>query len=1167
MKNPGLGDGWVFRHAPHGIALLSSDLALLEVNPALCMLLGYSREELVGRNLSEVSAIGDAKKAEVYLRLVRDRGISEGRCEKAFIHKDGHGIAILVSITSLRDAEGRIQQHIAQFVDISEQQRQLSQIERLTRHYRVLSSINQLITHVADEAALYAGVCRIAVDEGQMAMAWIGSLDSDSGDLVPLAAHGEGCSYVDEIRVSIRAEIPHGQGPGGRALREGQVAVCNDFLHDVTTGAWHQQASEYGWASCIAIPLRHAGKSIGLLSLYARSPGIFDKGLVKLHQKLGKDISFALDSIASERERDAYRQELMTTRDSLVHIIEASPTVIYRCAPDGHFTFMSHHISRLLGYEAEDFLREASLWQDRIHPLDSRRIMASRIARSAAQHHMQEYRIQHQQGHYIWLHDERSLITDGQGEPVEIIGSLLEIGDRKLAEERVQRLTRFYHTLSQVNEAIVRVAREDDLLPYLCRLAVDFSDLDAAWIGLPDEQQRIQVIASAGEGRELLDQVFISVDEHLLEGQGLVGRAWRSSVPVIENDFQQQKSSPWYNQISRVGLRSGAAFPVRRSGVCYAVFVVYSRQEDVFDADVRRLLKEMAGNMSYALDRIDEDRRRREYEEQLRLYAQVFTHGREAILIADSDNRIVSVNRAFTLITGYTEDEVRGKNPGILASERQDATFYQSMWMQLEEQGHWEGEIWNRRKDGTNYPEWLVISVVKDEQDEVNHYVAIFTDLSQQKAAAEKISRLAHYDPLTGLPNRVLLEDISQRAIASAQRQGLHMAVLFLDLDRFKNVNDSLGHAVGDLLLQEVGSRLESVVRDVDIVARLGGDEFVLILQNTSDEGAAHVAEKISVTIARPMVIEGHQLNIASSIGVSLYPENGQDFYTLLRNADTAMYRAKGQANAKFCFFTQEMQVRVMRQLELETQLRGVLERGELVVHYQPQVDLKSGRIIGAEALLRWQHPEWGLVSPGEFIPVAEESGLILPIGRWVLESAIMQNRLWQDEGLAAIRVSVNLSLRQFQQDDLAEQVENLLTVQRLDPCWLELELTESIAMQEADEAVRVTGALNRLGVALSIDDFGTGYSSLSYLKRFSLTRLKIDISFIRDIVTDPEDEAIVDTIISMASNLGLKTVAEGVETRQQRDLLIAKGCDEMQGFYFSKPLPAAEFAELLRRQ
>ncbi len=1169
MKTPTLGDGWIFHQAPHGIALMSADMTLEEVNPSLCALLGYSREDLLSRNLSSLGAVEDAKKARLYQRLVHRYGLSEGRCQKRFIHHDGHEIEVLISITTLRDAGGGIEQHIAQFVDISEQQRQLAEIESLSYHYRLLRAVNQLIIHVADAEELFAGVCRIAVQEGDMAMAWVARPDTDSGRLVPVASFGRGQAYVEDILVSTRADLAEGQGPAGQAMRSGDVVVSNDFRHDPCTRPWWGLAGSYGWASSIAIPLKHGGASTGLLILYAPLPGIFDQRLIDLYRQLGEDIAYALERIRGEHERDAYRRELQATRDSLARIIDASPAVIYRCQAWGRypFTFISHHITHLLGYEPEIFIHDPAQWVATLHPDDAGRIVANLPRMEDLGHHVQEYRIRHRQGHYVWLHDEMSLIRDDQGQPTEIIGSLMEISDRKQAEEKVQRLTRFYHTLSQVNEAIVRIDSEDELLPWLCQLAVDFSDLDAVWIGIPDTSQRVQVIAAAGAGRELLEQVFISVDERRKEGQGVVGKAWRQGRAVIENQFYQQTGLPWHDEISMVGLRSAAAFPVRRSGVCHAVFVAYSRHEGVFDEDVTGLLQEMVADMSYALDRIDQDRRRRDYEERLQLYARVFEQGNEAIIITDRDRRIVYANRAFSDITGYALADVRGHDPSMLSSERHDPEFYRDMWMHLDDKGHWEGEIWNRRKNGEDYPEWLSLSSVKDEHGTLTHYVGIFTDISEQKAAADKISRLAHYDQLTGLPNRVLLEDITQRVIAGARRRKSPVAVLFMDLDRFKNVNDSLGHIIGDGLLQEVACRLRGAIRDEDTVARLGGDEFVVILQEAGDEGAAHVAEKILTAIDAPMVIEGHQLNIATSIGISLYPENGQDFQTLLRNADTAMYRAKRQATTPFCFFTQEMQVRVMRQLELETQLRGVLTRGELVVHYQPQVDLRTQRIIGAEALLRWQHPEWGLVSPGEFIPVAEESGLILPIGQWVLENAIVQNRIWQDEGLAPLSISVNLSLRQFQQADLVAQVRELLEAHGLEARWLELELTESIAMQEAEEAVRITTELNELGISLSIDDFGTGYSSLSYLKRFRLARLKIDLSFIRDIVTDPEDEAIVDTIISMAGNLGLKTIAEGVETREQRDLLIAKGCDGMQGYYFSKPVPAEDFAELLRRQ
>jgi diguanylate cyclase (GGDEF)-like protein/PAS domain S-box-containing protein len=553
---------------------------------------------------------------------------------------------------------------------------------------------------------------------------------------------------------------------------------------------------------------------------------------------------------------------------------------------------------------------------------------------------------------------------------------------------------------------------------------------------------------------------------------------------------------------------------------------------------------------------------------RLRVWAKVFESGTEAMLISDADNRIVEVNDTFTRITGYSREETIGQTPHLLNSGYHDDDFFRQMWASLAGHGTWAGEIWNRRKDGLVYPEWLNITVARNEAGEITNYVSAFSDITERKAYEERLRHLAEYDPLTNLPNRVLLQDRLIHAISLNRRNGGQMAVIFIDLDRFKNINDSLGHAVGDRLLVEMARRLRAAVRASDTVSRLGGDEFVVLLPDLDHaDHAAHLAEKLLQVIAEQFDIDGRELSVTPSLGIALYPADGADPETLLKNADAAMYHAKESGRNNYQFFAPEMNARVSEHLALENNLRQAMARQELSLHYQPQFDLESGALVGYEALMRWDSATLGSVSPVRFIPIAEESGLILSLGEWALREACRQNRAWQQAGLPVVPVAVNISAVQFRHADLARQIADVLDESGLPPALLEVEITESLLLEDAEQVCATLQRIKALGVALAMDDFGTGYSSLSYLKRFRLDKLKIDRSFIMDLPGDTDDAALTVAIIGMAANLGLRTIAEGVETEAQRDYLRLHGCQQAQGFLFARPLPAADMERQLRER
>jgi diguanylate cyclase (GGDEF)-like protein/PAS domain S-box-containing protein len=696
--------------------------------------------------------------------------------------------------------------------------------------------------------------------------------------------------------------------------------------------------------------------------------------------------------------------------------------------------------------------------------------------------------------------------------------------------------------------------------------------------------------------------------------------------------------------------------------------------------------------LMYAVVRDISDRKAA--EQSIRLAAQVFENSREGILVTDQDQRIISVNRAFTKITGYSVEEVLGNTPRMLSSGVQNQAFYQGLWQALAHNDHWEGEVWDRRRSNEIYPMWESITVVRDARHQITNYFSIFSDITERKRAEAahleseerfrgafetavigmalvgldgqwlKVNQslchllgypeqelcslafddlthpddieaghmnvrqllegdipyfrmekrylhkkghtvwtilsvslvrdiegnpvhfvaqiiditerkedetrnryLAEHDLLTGLPSRAMLLDRLGQAIAAAKRNKTQLAILFIDLDRFKNINDSMGHSVGDKLLQEVARHLNQNVRSVDTVSRQGGDEFVILLTEIGGvEQAAHVADNIMKAISSPFRFNGYEFNITSSIGISIYPTDGEDIDTLIKNADVAMYHAKESGRNRYQFFSREMNTRILERMTLENSLRKAIDHGEFVLQYQPETEIVSGRMVGVEALIRWQHPDSGLLPPAHFIPMAEECGLIVPIGEWVLRTACRQAKAWQNQGFPLL-VSVNLSVAQFRHKNLLQSVVNALQEADLAPQFLELEITEGILIDDADNTLETLRAIRKLGVKLAIDDFGTGYSSLSYLKRFSVDKLKIDQSFVRDLAFDPEDATIISAIIAMAKNLDLKVIAEGVETIEQFLFLEAHGCDEYQGFYTSQALSPKDFAEFMVRQ
>ncbi|WEN43543.1 putative signaling protein [Thauera sp. GDN1] len=849
---------------------------------------------------------------------------------------------------------------------------------------------------------------------------------------------------------------------------------------------------------------------------------------------------------------DHERIQLRMTSERLERLLATGSTVLYGLRMEGDTlvpTWVSDNIERLTGHSAADVLAPG-WWVANLDPAMRDEVLArsARVIDEGALSH--EYRFRCRDGRMIWVRDELRLVPRRADEALEVAGAWTDITATRRAEQlRSARAAVLDGVVaSQPLPAILdTVARSlEDLMP---EMRVSILLLDA-------HRARLHV----GAAPRLPDFYNAAVDGLAIgEGRGACGTAALSGERVIVEDIANDSLWNGFHDVAaRAGVRACWSVPFKDpGGQVLGTFASYHDTPHKPDQDEIDLVEEFARITALAVQKV-------RAEAALRQSSAVFESTRDGVVITTLEPRIVAVNPAYTEITGYRADEVIGLNPSLLRSGRHDRAFYQAMWAGLKQLGYWQGEVWNRRANGEVYPQWLTLSTVRDETGEPSHYVGVFTDLTQLKRSEQQLEHLTHYDPLTDLPNRLLVQSRLEHAIDQARRHRSRVGVLFVDLDRFKNVNDSLGHPAGDALIQAVATRLRDGLRDEDTLARLGGDEFLVVIEDLeSADAAASVASKLTRLVQEPFcVADGQEVIVSASIGVSLFPDDGDTATGLIQHADAALYQAKARGRDSFCFYSSALTAAVSEHMQMEMGLRRALERGELLIHYQPLVSLEGGP-IGAEALLRWQPPGEALVRPDRFIPLAEETGLIVPIGAWVLREACRQARAWLDAGLEFGAVSVNLSVRQFHERSLVTLVADVLRETGLPAHRLELEITESALMDDVEQAVQTLHMLRALGVALAVDDFGTGYSSLAYLKRFPIGKLKVDQSFVRGIAAEESDRAIVTATIAMARSLGFTTTAEGVETEAQLDILRALGCSAYQGYLFSRPVEAADFARL----
>jgi diguanylate cyclase (GGDEF)-like protein/PAS domain S-box-containing protein len=1049
--------------------------------------------------------------------------------------------------------------------DIPEPERAEQTLRRLNRELRAISSCHQTIMRALDEQTLLNDVCRIVCEEAGYLMAWVGFAEYDEAKTVrPVASAGFDDGYLEQAKVTW-ADTERGRGPASTAIRTGETVCTQDHAADPRAAPWRAEALRRGYRASIALPLKNESASVfGALNIYSTELNAFTAEEIRLLEELAGDLAFGVRVLRTRAERkDAHRR-----LQANLHFFECMDRINLAIQETKDVELM---MNQVLGVTLSIFECDRA-WL--VYPCDPN-AAARRVAMERTR---PEYPGNGARGLEIPTNSEvvgvMSAVLGAHGPvsfdpgsersvPEGLRGPGFDIQSMLCMAVHPRTGNAYMFGLHQCSRLRIWTEDEKTLLQEIGRRLADGLSSLHAFRDLRDREGQLHTLVQTIPDLVWLKDangVYLRCNPQF---ERLAGVRERDIVGKTAYDFNDK------DRAENIGESDRQAMATDKPGVKeeWLTFAA-DGYRGLFEV-IRTPMRDQAGKPNGLLGIARDITERKKAEEQLRIAAAAF-EAQEGIVIVGADKRILRVNRAFTEITGYTTEDIMGKTPDQLRSGEHDDAFYQAIWDRIAGEGSWKGEIWYRRKCGELYPSWFNAAAVKRENGEITHYVATLIDLTERKAAEKRIERLAFYDPLTQLPNRRLFLDRLQQALAGCARSGRKGALLFIDLDNFKILNETASHDVGDQLLVEVARRIAGCVRNGDTVARLGGDEFVVLLEELSEnlgEAAAQteeIAERALSALGSPYTIAGRAHDSTASIGVTLFIDAVDSLDELLKQADIAMYQAKSAGRNALRFFDPGMQGALAARTALEAALRLAIRDRQFVLHYQPQVD-GAGRFIGAEALLRWRCPERGLVAPGEFIPLAEETGLILPIGQWVLEAACSQLVDWADDPRAReLPLSINVSARQFRQPDFVDQVRRTLERAGAPAAKLKLELTESLVIDDVEGTIEKMRALKRLGVGFSMDDFGTGYSSLSYLTRLPLDQIKIDRSFVRNLPDSANDAAVSQTIITLAKSLGLAVIAEGVETEAQRRFLASQGCPTYQGFLFSPPVDIALFERLL---
>jgi len=1155
------------RYANDAIFVTDDSGVVFDANERAESLYGYSREEMLGLDVRALRVPKERQRLEEDWR--KAEASEEGSVfETVHLRKNGRAFPVEISLRTM-DQDG-LRLHIGVVRDISERRQAEVRIRRLTDLYAALSMCNEAIVRLHDRDELFREICRIAVERGGFRFAWIGLPDPETGWVRIMARWGNDQGYLDSLHISVNAAIPEGQGPTGTAIREGRSYIVNDYALDPHTGPWRAALAERGVHAAGVFPFFVGGQAAGALTLYADAEHYFDPQLIHLLEEMASDLSFALDSLESESRRVRAEEAMRKGMQRLHALLDNIPDMAWLKDRDGRFIAVNERFAQASGVATESIpgKRDLDLWPDelaRAYQADDAEVMES------GQQKRVEEPLQDASGRQIWIETIKTPIFDEQGVVSGTAGIARDITERREAEENIARLSNFYAALSQTNEAIVRCKSKQELFDEVCRVAVVYGKLAAAVIReVPEGSTEAKVVAHYGLDEYGGVSLRIVTDPAMPEGRGPTGSTLREGWPHISNDFlHEPDSNAWREYAERNHLLAVAAYPLFCEEQVAGAISLYADREGFFDAPLLSLLQEMATDISFALDNFEREGRRLIAEASLRAseerFRAIFDSVSDAIFVHDvSRGIILDANHRACELYGYVREEILRLDVDALSSGEPPYTQQNALtWIEKAAAGEPQVFEWQaKHKDGHLF--WVEVSMRVASIGGIERLLVSVRDITARRQAEERIRYLSYYDALTGLPNQYLLMDRVGQSLAHAKRLERFVAVLVVNLDRFRSVNERFGHQVGDQVLQEVALRLQSLLREGGTVARIGADNFAIVMPDLQDKSQlqATVGGALDV-LAEPIILGDYELHMTARMGVALSPDDGEDPDVLLKNADIALSKAAGGGG--YVFYSHEQGKELEERAAMETALHHAIERGELRLHYQPRIDMVNGEIVAMEALLRWQHPQQGLLLPGKFIELAEQTGLILPIGEWVLREAGKQAKQWHEAGFVKLRMSVNVSVLQLRQRRLLEVVQGVLEAIDLHPAFLELEFTESFLMEDADETADILRGLRDIGLHFAVDDFGTGYSSLSYLKLFPIDLLKIDQSFIRDIAFDPANASIVRGMIALGHSLGLRMVAEGVETEAQMNYLRSIHCDEMQGFFYSRALPAEEALSLLQ--